>query len=667
MLYYCGRIHRMRDVRGGDGGATMDFDPIEERRGITISSAATYVDWEDYRYHIIDTPGHVDFTVEVERSLRVLDGAVMVLCSVGGVQSQTITVDRQMRRYDVPRIALINKMDRIGANPQRVIDQLNDRLAANPIALQIPIGMESDFVGVVDLVTMQAVYFDGDDGGVVRRESIPDTLIESASSARALMLESLAMYDEALMATVAADKEPSVDHMRRVIRDATLSREITPVLMGSAYKNVGVQEVLNAIMHYLPAPCERKVSANELSQLAENEEQRTVTLTSHADAPVVAMAFKTVVEKFGQLTFLRVYQGQIGKGDVLKNARTGKSMRIGRLVRVHSNKHEDIAVARPGEIVAVVGVDCASGDTFTDRKINVALENIVVAPPVVKRSIAPEKREDMDKLGKSLERFRRQDPTFHVFGDADTGETIIAGMGELHLEVYVERLRDECKCPCIVGRPTVTYRERPTRGVVFDHKFQKQNGGQGMFAHILGHMELLPPSAGERFVFENQITGGKISRSFINAARDGFAEALTVGPLDGYEMVGVKVILQDGREHDKDSNELAFRLCAQEAMRQAIMPKCGAELLEPVMKLDLEFPSEFQGAVSGHLARHRGTVVGSETNGPLCTLQVHAPLAELFDFANHLRSMTQGNGSFTMQPHGYQSVPLSVQKSLLGK
>ena len=667
MLFYCGRIHNMREVRGGDGGATMDYDPIEERRGITISSAATYVNWSDHRFNVIDTPGHVDFTVEVERSLRVLDGAVLVLCSVGGVQSQSITVDRQMRRYGVPRIALINKMDRMGANPKRVIEQLRDRLDTNAVALQIPIGAGETFAGVVDLITMQAVYFNGDEGQIVEREPIPSGLVEESISARVQMLESLSLLDENLMETVVAGEHPSIEEIRRVLRDATMSRTLTPVLMASAYKNIGVQEVLDAIMYYLPAPTERKVFANDNSQkLADDEIAQRVGLSADVNAPTVVMAFKTVVEDFGQLTFLRVYQGRIEKGMTLRNARTREKIRFGRLARVHSNKREDIDSAVAGDIVGVVGIDCASGDTFAADGCDVLMENIVVAPPVMRLSIAPERREDADKLGKALDRFRRQDPTFHVVSDPQTGETIIAGMGQLHLDVYVERLRDECKCPCIVGRPSVTYKERPTKTVEFEHRLKKQTGGPGSFAHIVGRMEPLPEDCEDRFVFENEVSGGRISQSYIAAVKKGVLDAMANGPIDHYEMVGVKFTLIDGKEHEKDSSDLAFRQCAEEAMRKIVFPRCHAELLEPMMQLEIEVPSEFQGNVTGHVGRLRGIVISSELVDGECTIGALAPLAELFDYASDLRSMTQGKGCFTMQPNDFRPVPIGIQRGIVG-
>lgn len=663
MLYYCGRLHEMHDVRGGDGGAFMDSDPIERRRGITIASAATSVQWNDHDINLIDTPGHVDFTVEVERSLRVLDGAVLVLCSVGGVQSQTLAVDRQMKRYAIPRIALINKMDRTGADVERVVRQLRERLNANPVLLQLPIGTGEAFDGVIDLISMHAVYFDGKDGAQVRRECIPDSLCDQADAARTRMLESLADVNDSVADSFISDGEFSTDELRIAIRDATLAREVTPVLLASAYKNRGVQEVLDAIGHYLPDPTEREVHANEF--VKDGEQPKQVSLTPGDDSQAVVMAFKTIVDKFGQLTFLRVYQGSLAVGQMLRNVRTGNKVRFGRLAKIHGNQRQDIERIVAGDIAAVVGVDCASGDTFVSEGRDLLLENIVVSPPVVCRTIEPMKRSDSDKLSKALERFRRQDPTFHVLSDPNTGQTQIAGMGQLHLEVYVERLRDECDCPTVVGRPSVSYKERPTKSVDFTHRFKKQNGGKGQFAHIAGRLDPLPADADESFVFDDRVSGGRVSRPFIAAVRKGVLEAMANGPIDGYEVTGVKFTLMDGEEHEKDSSEFSFQLCAAEAMREEILPRCSAELLEPMMSLEIEVPVEFQGAVTGHLGQLRGLIISSEVSAELCTLTATAPLAELFDYANELRSMTQGKGSFTMQPSHYRSVPANVRESIV--
>lgn len=667
MLYYCGRIHRIGEVRGRDCGATMDHDRIEKDRGITISSAVTRVPWNDCDINVIDTPGHVDFTVEVERSLRVLDGAVLVLCAVGGVQSQSLTVDRQMKRYGVPRIAFINKMDRAGANPDRVITQLKDKLRANAVALQIPIGSGRDFDAVIDLITMETVYFHGEKGESVVRAPVPAEFTHAAENARRSMLEALSAFDDELMETLLMDRVPSEDCIRGIIRRTTIAHQLTPVLMGSAYRNKGVQELLDAVTHYLPAPEDRKVYADDTTEKNDQTESARVELLHRMEAPAVAMAFKTVVESFGQLTFMRIYQGRIRRGDALRNARTNRSVRFRRLVRIHAGQRQDIDEAFAGDIIGVIGVDCASGDTFNGDGIACALENIFVPEPVIQLSIAPKDRDDADRLAKALECFRRQDPTFRVSTDAQTDETLIAGMGQLHLDVYVERLRDEHQCECLIGPPLVAYKQRPNRAVNFNHKLKKQSGGPGQVGHVVGRMEplLKSESSAESFVFIDEVTGGRIPREFIPSVRQGFLEALNKGPLGEFEVVGVKVVLTDGSCHEQDSSDKAFKNCAREAMRKEILPNADVVLLEPVMKLEIEVPEDFQGAVAGHLAKNRGLVTASETSDSTCVLVAEVPLAEMFDYANNLRSMTQGQGSFSMEFLDYRVTPRSIQAEVL--
>ena len=656
ILFYGGRIHSMREVRGGDGGAFMDFDPIEKRRGITIASAVTRVDWNEHAINIIDTPGHVDFTVEVERSLRVLDGAVLVLCASRGVQSQSLTVDRQMKRYRVPRIAFINKMDRLGASPDSVVQQMRDRLSDNAVAIQFPMGAEDAFVGVIDLITMEAVWFEGEYGEVVQRQPIPVEHESAAGLARSRMLDSLAMLDDPLMETMLAGEEPTAEEIRRVIRAGTLALQLTPVLFGSAYKNKGVQEVLDAITEYLPSPKEREVIAHDIS---ENELQ----LECESDRPLVAMAFKTVVEKFGQLTFLRVYQGTLQKGTQIINVRTGKPIRFGRLLRIHADKREELEIAYSGDIVGVVGIDCYSGDTFADRSFDARLETFVVADPVIQLSIAPKNRDDADKLSAALARFVREDPTFSVSTASDSGETLIAGMGQLHLQVYVERIETDYDCECIVGTPSVAYQERPSRSVNFEHQFKKMTGGPGQFAFIVGRME--PADGDETFAFEDSVSGGRIEQRFIPAVRKGFEEALNGGPLGGFPVVGVAMTLADGKQHENDSSEMSFRNCAAQAMREVILPAAGLRLWEPVMELEIEIPDTFIGAVSRHLSRKRGVVSDSRAVGDNAIVLATVPLAELFDYSNELRSMTQGAGTFGMTPAGYRPVPRDVEEEIL--
>ena len=677
MLYYCGRIHKIRDVRGGDGGATMDHMELERERGITITSAATRVNWKnddlsipEHVVNVIDTPGHVDFTVEVERSLRVLDGAILVLCSVGGVQSQSLTVDRQMKRYGVPRIAFINKMDRTGANPDKVMIAMRDKLKTNPVALQIPIGAEAAFEGVVDLIRMQAIYFRGEEGEEIERTDIPAELQEQAKEARAEMLEALSQFDDNLMEILLEEGEPEEKDVRRIIRDATLAQQVTPVLMGSAFKNKGVQEALDAVTMYLPCPTDVEVFANDNSKDAELDEDGNppkVKLSNSNGDATVAMAFKTVVESFGQLTYMRVYQGVLKKGESYINARTGQSVRISRIVRMHADDREEINAGEAGDIVAVVGVDCASGDTFLSSGLELSLENIYVAEPVIRLSVEPAKRDDADKLGKALERFRREDPTFHVLSDEETNETLIAGMGQLHLDVYIERIKREYKCECVIGEPRVSYKERPTKRVEFDHKRKKQSGGSGQYGHVVGVMEPMPEDAEDAYEFVDEITGGRIPREFIKPCDQGFRDQMAKGPLGEYEVVGVRIHLQDGSYHDVDSSDMAFKLTAREAMRESILNKAGMALLEPIMLLEIETPDEFQGAVVGHLSSKRGVVSSSEVTDGTCIILADVPLAEMFDYANEIRSMTQGKGSFSMEFKCYRQAPKNIQEDVLEK
>ncbi len=670
MLYYCGRIHRMGDVKGREGGATMDFDPIEIDRGITISSAVTQVQWDNHDINIIDTPGHVDFTIEVERSLRVLDGAILVLCAVGGVQSQSLTVDRQMKRYSVPRIAFINKMDRTGADPNRVVQQLREKLRCNAVALQLPIGRESSFTGVVDLVAMQAVYFGGVDGGQIERTVIPAELLQIAEAAREHLLEELSKLDDTLMETLLNGRTPEDHQLHQVIRKATLNHQLTPVLMGTAFKNKGVQEALTAVTRYLPSPADRTVFAIDLNakQATDKEsvEASSVTqLSTETIAPMVAMAFKTVVESFGQLTFMRVYQGQIKRGESYVNARTGRRARFSRLMRIHANQREDIGSASAGDIVAVVGVDCASGDTFTADSIQCSLESMFVPEPVMRLSIETVRNEDIGKLAKALEAFRREDPTFRVSTDPQTGQTLISGMGQLHLDVYLEKLRRDYDCECTTGAPRVAYRQCPTRPVNFEHVFKKMTGGPGQFGQIKGSMTPLPEDAEQSFEFVDEVRGGSIPRENIAAVKQGFMDELPQGPLGDFEVVGVRIVLRDGAFHENDSSDLSFRLCAREAMRDVILPQADVKLLEPVMTVEVETPIEFQGTVTGQLLRMRGMVTASETRDGLCVIAAEVPLAELFNYASELRSITQGQGTFTMAFNRYARMPGEIQDRVL--
>jgi elongation factor G len=675
ILYYSGRIHRMNEVKGDGSGATMDFMDLEKERGITITSACTRVEWGENLINVIDTPGHVDFTVEVERSLRVLDGAILVLCAVGGVQSQSLTVDRQMKRYHIPRIAFINKMDRTGANPANVIKQIQEKLGVTQLPLQFPMGAESRFEGVIDLVHMQAVYFDGNSGEKVRRAAIPEEYAEQAQAARHHMLETLSLFDDKLMEALLEEREIAAEEIIPLIREATLSQDVTPVMMGTAYKNKGVQELLDAIVAFLPSPLDRKIEATDLSKpveappAAEGEEPvkpkpHKVRLEPKNDAPAVFMAFKIVEEPFGQLTYIRVYQGHVTKGDTVTNTRTQRRVRIGRLLRMHADQREEIEVAEAGDIVAAVGLDCASGDTFCGDGANYALESIYVPEPVIKLSIEPMKRDGADKMAKALERFRREDPTFRVMSDEETGQTLIAGMGQLHLEIYVERIRREYKVECMVGEPRVAYRETPTKETEFNYKHKKQTGGSGQYAHIVGRIKPLPDDSPIPYEFVDEVFGGRIPKEYIPAVDAGFQKALPKGPLCECEVVNVQAILEDGSYHDVDSSEMAFNICAWNCMRETLK-KAGMVLLEPIMNLEVEAPTDFQGSISGHLSSKRGLITSSETQAGVVIMRAEVPLATMFDYANELRSMTQGKGSFTMEFARYKQVPKSIQEEVI--
>lgn len=659
MLFYAGKIHRIREIRGKDGGATMDFMELEKERGITITSAATTVDWAGSEINVIDTPGHVDFTIEVERSLRVLDGVVLVLCSVGGVQSQSITVDRQMKRYRVPRIALINKMDRVGADPARVVSEMESKLGHVAVPMQVPIGAGDDFRGVIDLVRMQAVYFDGPCGDQVRREGIPAGLADEADRARHGMLDALSLYDDELMEVLLEEPEPTVEQVQNAVRRATLAREITPVFVGSAYRNIGVQPLLDAVTAYLPSPLDRVAYASD-----NRNEGAEVAVTADPDAPMVGMAFKLVDEPFGQVTYMRLYQGRLDKGGQYVNARTGKKQRVGRILRMHAGDREDLDAARAGDIVAVMGVDCVSGDTLCDPGISLSLEQIHVAEPVISLAVRPVANKDRAAMSKAFSRFVKEDPTFHVRFDEETNETLISGMGELHLDIYIERARREFKANIEVGAPKVSYREAPTAEVAFDHKFKKQTGGSGQYAHVKGRLLPMTDDAGGDYAFENNVTGGRIPTEFIPSVDKGFQMARAKGPLAGFEVVKVMMTLDDGSYHAVDSSDLAFQVCARDAFKEAFL-RAKPVLLEPIMHVEIEVPNEFQGSASGDVAARRGAILSTETKGTTAVISAEVPLASMFGYSTALRSATQGKGTFTMSFAAYRRVPSSVQKDVI--
>ncbi len=655
ILFYTQRIHTIHDVKGKDGvGATMDFMELEKERGITIASAATYTEWNGHEINIIDTPGHVDFTIEVERSLRVLDGAILVLCSVGGVQSQSITVNDQMNRYEVPRIAFINKCDRTGADPDRVIRQLKEKLGHNPVALQLPIGLEAELSGVVDLVEMKAIYFDGEKGEVVRVEEIPSGLAEKAAEMREKLIDAASMFSDDLM-EAALEDQVTPNLLIAAIRKATHTRQLTPVLMGSAYKNKGVQPLLDAITNLLPSPDQVTNTALDL-----DNENAPVALTSNASDPLLAYAFKLEDGPYGQLTYIRVYQGTLAKKDTIQNARTDRKVKIGRVIRMHANQMEDIHTIPAGYIGALFGIDCASGDTFVAPGTRLSMTSMYVPEPVISLSIQPANNKSQINMSKALERFTKEDPTFRASVVEETGETIISGMGELHLEVYMERMRREYDADVNAGIPQVAYRETITRLAKFNYTQKKQTGGAGQFGRVAGYME---PISGEDFIFEDKIKGGSIPRQFISACEKGFRACLPKSPWMNYPVTGVKVVINDGQSHAVDSSEMAFQAAARGAFLQAF-PKAKPVLLEPIMKVVVETPTEFQGGAMGSLNQRRGIIVGTQDEGPFCSIETKVPLAEMFGYATVLRSLTQGKAQFTMEFSGYKPVPKAILEKI---
>ncbi len=659
ILFFTKRIHAMHDVQGKDGvGATMDSMELEKERGITIASAATYCEWMDHKVNIIDTPGHVDFTIEVERSLRVLDGAILVLCSVGGVQSQSITVDQQMKRYKVPCIAFINKCDRSGANPFRVIAQLKEKLGHNAITMQIPIGLEADLEGVVDLVGMKAIYFDGANGEIVRTEEIPQHLLHEAMARREELIDAASLFSDELTEAVLEEKEVTEEMILSAVRIGTLTRKMTPVLIGSAYINKGVQPLLDAVVNFLPCPSDVENTALDL-----DSDEAPVILSSELNKPVVALAFKLEDGQYGQLTYVRVYQGSLSKGDTIINVRNGKKIKVGRVVRMHAEQMEDIETIPAGYIGALFGIDCASGDTFVSPGVNLTMTSMFVPDPVISLAIVPKDRKSQINMSKALNRFSKEDPTFRTYVDDETSETIIEGMGELHLDVYVERMRREYTAIVTTGHPRVAYRETITRKAEFNYTHKKQTGGAGQFGRVAGYME---PSLDEHFVFENKIIGGKIPTPFIPSCEKGFKQSMTKGPKMEFPVTGIKVVINDGAAHSVDSSEMAFIAAARGAFREGYF-KAAPTILEPIMNVAVETPAEFQGAVMGLLNQRRGIIVGSQEEGPLCVVEARVPLAEMFGFSTVLRSATQGKAQFTMELGAYKQVPQSIAEDLAKK
>ena len=661
MLYYAGRIHRVQEVHGNDGGATMDYMELERERGITITSATTQVTWNDKSVNLIDTPGHIDFTVEVERSLRVLDGAIMVLCAVGGVQSQSFTVDQQMKRYRVPRIAFINKMDRTGADPQRVRKDMAEKLGLNVVPIQINMGEGDTFEGVIDLVAMEAITFQGSGGEKVVRQPVPAGYADAAAKARNEMLEAISMFDDEMMEMLLEEIDIEQNMIRRTIREATINRDIVPMMMGSAFKNKGVQPLMDAVCDYLPNPLDRPGFARD-----HDNEGTEVPLSSDPDAKLVAMVFKITDESFGQLSYVRIYQGKMIKGKQYRNARTNRKQRIGRIVRMHANDREDIADAGPGDIVALVAVECASGDTFCEDGVNYSLESIFVADPVISLSITPDSAADQERMVKALNRFMKEDPTFRVSTDSETGQTIVAGMGELHLDIYIERMRREFKAEVKVGEPSVSYREAPTVEAEFDYKHKKQTGGSGQFAHVVGRLIPLDKDAESYYEFEDNIKSGRVPSEYIPAVNKGFQAAMKKGPLAGYEIVGCKMCLDDGSYHSVDSSEMAFRTAAKDAFTE-VFKKSKPCLLEPIMAVEIEMPAEFQGHVIGDLNSRRGVVLSTKNRDNYTVVQAEVPLSSMFGYATVNRGMTKGMGTFSMEMVRYAMVPVKIGEEIIAR
>lgn len=656
ILFYTQRIHAIHEVRGKDGvGATMDSMELEKERGITIQSAATFCNWKGHDINIIDTPGHVDFTIEVERALRVLDGAVLILCSVGGVQSQSITVNRQMTRYKVPRIVFINKCDRTGANPNRVTDQIRDKLKLNAIHMQLPIGLEGDMEGVVDLVKMKAIYFDGDNGEIIREDDIPADLQDEANTLREELLDAASMFSDELMEAV-LEGEPTEEMINEAIRKGTLDLELVPVFIGTAYKNKGVQPLLDAVSAYLPAPTDIENTALDL----DNEEEE-ITLSSNSDDPLVSLAFKLEDGRYGQLTYVRTYQGTMRKGDTIINTRTGKKLKIGRLVRMHADDMEEIEAAGSGDIVALFGVDCASGDTFTSSDINCSMSSMHVPNSVISMAIIPTDNKAQVNMSKALNRFTKEDPTFRTYVDDETGETIISGMGELHLEVYTERMKREYNAEVEVGAPQVAYREAITQMAEFNYTHKKQTGGSGQFGRVAGFME--PLEEGE-YEFVDAIVGGAIPREFISSCDKGFNKSIAKGQLAECPITGVKITINDGASHSVDSSDVAFQLAAMGAFKEGYQ-KAKPVLMEPIMKVAVEGPTEFQGAIMGSLNQRRGIIIGTLEEADYTVVESEVPLSEMFGYSTVLRSLTQGKAEFTMEFAEYKQVPKSVSEEVI--
>ncbi|HHW70683.1 MAG TPA: elongation factor G [Clostridiales bacterium] len=659
ILYYTGIVHKMGETH--EGTATMDWMEQEQERGITITSAATTAIWRDHAIHIIDTPGHVDFTVEVERSLRVLDGSVAVFCAKGGVEPQSETVWRQADKYHVPRIAYVNKMDIVGADFYHVLDMMKDRLGANAVPLQLPIGSEDDFKGFIDLIENCAYYFEDDLGSLSEPKEIPEELKEKAEEYRTHLLETVAERDEELMIKYLEGEELTVDEIKRSIREATIANEIVPVLCGSSYKNKGVQPLLDAIIDYMPSPVD--IPAITGKDLETGEE---VKRESSDDAPFSALAFKVMTDPYvGKLTFVRVYSGHLKAGSYVYNATKGKRERVGRILKMHANHREEIEEVFAGDIVGIVGLkNTSTGDTLCDEDSQVILESMEFPDPVIQIAIEPKTKVGQDKMSVALQKLSEEDPTFRAYTDEETGQTIIAGMGELHLEVIVDRLLREFKVEANVGKPQVAYRETIRKPVKVEGKFIRQSGGRGQYGHVW--LEVEPLEAGAGYEFVDKIVGGVVPKEYIPAVSAGVEEAMHSGILGGYPVVDIRVTLYDGSYHEVDSSEMAFKIAGSMALKEALK-KGDPVLLEPMMKVEVTVPEEYMGDVIGDINSRRGRVEGMDSHAGAQIIRCIVPLSEMFGYATDLRSRTQGRGNYVMQFSHYEEVPKNIAEKIISK
>lgn len=659
ILYYTGRTHKIGEVH--EGAATMDYMAQEQERGITITSAATYAEWKGYTFNIIDTPGHVDFTIEVERSLRVLDGVVAVFCAVGGVQPQSETVWRQADRYQVPRIIFVNKMDRTGADFYRVIDSVRDRLRAKPVPIQLPIGAEDKFKGIVDLVEMKAIVYGNDEGTDIKETEIPADMAELVAKYRKEMIETAAEADDELMEKYLADEELTKEEIKRGLRKSSLGLQKVLMTCGSAFKNKGVQPMLDAVVDYLPAPIDVPAIKGKDYNTGEEIEKH-----ANDNEPMSALAFKILTDPFiGRLTFIRVYSGVLSAGSYVLNATKDKKERVGRLVRMHAQQREDIDELRAGDIGAAIGLkDTFTGDTLCDEKAPVILESIFIPEPVISVAIEPKTKADQEKMGVALSRLAEEDPTFRVAQDPETNQTIIKGMGELHLEIIVDRMLREFKVDANVGAPQVAYRETIRKAVEAEGKFVRQSGGKGQFGHVW--IKLEPNETGKGHEFINKIVGGSIPKEFIQPAFNGMEEALQSGIIAGYPVIDAKVTLFDGSFHDVDSSEMAFKIAGSMAIKEAVQ-KANPVILEPIMAVEVEVPDNYMGDVMGNLSSRRGRIEGMEALSGIQKIKSKVPLAQMFGYSTDLRSMTQGRGTYSMEFAHYEEVPKNVAEEIIAK